>query len=142
MKQSVLFLLKLVSNLYTNSLPLNHFQSFPIAVGLFHTVCKYAACSKHQAEIVKVRLHRTRSNRNVTSSTTCQRLQPVAIFTSGCLTLLRQIVDEYHHHIYLFTKRRHMTRKNLQLPLGLSAKHRNMQFLQNQHTNLQSQSDI
>ena len=33
-------------------------------------------------------------------------------------------------------------KKILQLPLGLSAKHRNMQFLQNQLTNLQSQSDI
>ena len=32
--------------------------------------------------------------------------------------------------------------KKLQLPLGLLAKHRYMQFLQNQHTNLQSQSDI
>ena len=33
-------------------------------------------------------------------------------------------------------------KKKLQLPLGLSPKHRNMQFLENQHTNLQSQSDI
>ena len=32
-------------------------------------------------------------------------------------------------------------KKKLQLPQGLSAKHRNKQFLQNQHTNLLSQSD-
>ena len=39
---------------------------------------------------VKVRLHWTRSNQNLTSSTTCERFQPVTNFATGCLTLLRQ----------------------------------------------------
>ena len=35
-------------------------------------------------------LHWTRSNQNLTSSTTCKRFQPVANFASGCLASLKQ----------------------------------------------------
>ena len=63
-----------------------------------HCVSSYTLCRESDVRI-KLRLHPslhgTRSNQNLTSLTTCKRLQPVANFASGSVTsLMDKIVNE------------------------------------------------